>query len=983
MKKIFQKITASLIITSLVLGLFLSVFSFNPKEVKAAGSVTGIDPLNWTKDWILDNLPKVIVGMIKQYIFDQMIKWAQGGNTDANESFAITDWGDFLLGAAAMGSAKYIAEFKQVFDPNDAFENSLKSSLEFLGFGTATPYLPTYSVYARPTLKNDLGVNYEAFVNSGYSLRTGGWAGWFSLMKPQNNIFGQIMMAEQARKKFEEDAKLAAIQEGQAGQGYRNESECIKDSGTEDCKKSCYDNAAGQTSEELDECLASCADAANGICLQYETKNLGSLIHSSMESVVKSDLDWIISADEITELVGLFFSGLYNRIRGQGIAQSSSSATKLQLQQYQYSYYNSFKKLQTSEDKQDLRVDVLNAILNAIKQLGIAKSCEKDRQIKGDDASTAIADVLEGEVQHLYVGMEGVNLQPDFEILDPLWGPYKYYGYAWSDVPYNKYPPKCQRITEDFGSRATCDSISSGLAPLDPNCKCLFDDNAMMCPPGPYPPVYDPTHSSFTQAILDQKANFYNSCKSQYNQVQNQCQNCLGNAKQCENKTGQEKTDCLTTACSNYTKVSGAVSGEDFYNKCLIEQAKQNCFTCLKEYYIPANYCEQVYDYINRSFVKYPLIVYEDLWWGWHDETTCSVNRSSGKIPVGLICRILPDFKYNGIKVCQQYCLNDLSAGEKEEKLENVYDFSPSNSDCQNIEIGKAINPGSQYGDYLVQQRTKCCAALNSHRPKEYAVCIGEGASEPGEPEEPEAEEQCPITAEACAKAGIDWPKISGWGSGSEAQDIGGVSNLSITYPDKHFNAITEPSSRASSNQLAKAQIISIRQGATEAEISVSQPHCWKPQECCTDTSSYTACMNSIPDDSRCRIFGGEINKESTNLKNAFVEPGKASGSLEPMWVPDPEWIERNGLPEWTVYGYCSYNPENPTDTSAYFGPDDKHAWNQGGNYICKWTDNDKSETCTDIISVSCDLSNFTKEFWTTVKGTSTARGGIAVCVEK
>ncbi|MFQ5722724.1 MAG: hypothetical protein ACE5GI_09565, partial [Candidatus Aminicenantales bacterium] len=210
----FQKIIATILIIGLILSLNFNLFLVKPKQAQAGDWIGGpFQIIDTIKQSVLDPITSFASKPFGKIVLFELRKLLRGEFSDANKPLAILDWSQFINERINRGSAKFIGEFNQVFDTSDPFQRGMKSALTNLGFNILHKDLDPYSRYARPTLKDDLeaaGIDYDAFVNSGYSLVQGGWAGWFSMIKPQNNIFGQILMAERARRTAEEAEAEAA-----------------------------------------------------------------------------------------------------------------------------------------------------------------------------------------------------------------------------------------------------------------------------------------------------------------------------------------------------------------------------------------------------------------------------------------------------------------------------------------------------------------------------------------------------------------------------------------------------------------------------------------------------------------------------------------------------------------------------------------------------------------------------------------------------
>lgn len=779
MKPIHQKFIASILIIGLILSLNLNLIFLKPKQAKAldgGGSIA-----QFIKEIALDAAAWALTDVVIARLVVKIRDWGMGRESDAMEPFAVTDFLKYFKYRAAIGAAEFIAEYDAIWDLSDNFDRGVKQALDSLGFGTNLYDLPSYRYYARPTLRNDMGANYDNFVNSGYSMRAGGWDGWFSLMKPQNNIFGQIMMAAAAKRKYIEAQEKAGQQETAVSGGYRNEM-ITELTDAQTCEEGCAMDyprminvfPAGQIpNPDFQQCMQDRGcDSKPGIPIQQRIKNLGSDIHKSMQDAVGKDLARMITADEISELVGVLFSALLNKaINGLGLLFSpkrtdSTTAARAEYQQ-KYTYLRDFKKEQTSEDRTDMRSNVLQSTLNAVQQISRSIiACDHNEMMKQEDYAKNIADVFDAQVEGLYIGIEGANLKPDFEVLDPRFAPYSVYGYSWGNVPSVKFPAKCRKITDQLtlGPNATCRWISSGLEPnFDPNCEqCMYDHDSLNCPPEPYPPQPYPTTGTepWTLQEFQQKSNFYNSCRGPYNTVLDRCEDCVKRAdEKCVDLLDPTQRDqCIQNYCNNYGNLSTQVvqpivDGLDFYNKCLIEEKKEACYTCLREYFMPATYCEQMKDYMARSIVKYPAVVILPRSWlqgdtgmfiGPYDDAVadmggeCNDNHNAQSIDVSLICRIMPEYEYLGQQICRTMCSDSNSTPQQwEEMLRDTTDFRPNSRDCNRarIPIG-GQEPWATISDGLMHIRSKCCADAWQHDIEKYGICVGSGPVADTEPPE-------------------------------------------------------------------------------------------------------------------------------------------------------------------------------------------------------------------------------------------------------
>ena len=762
-----KKVIIIILITATIASIF-TVFLFRPKPAKAFLGIGDIvaDVLGWLKDFFLDRLPKIVARYAMVRLQQEIIRWAQGGYTDQNQPFAMFNWRNEIIDALNLASAKFLEEYHltKLCAP---FRFTIGTTL-----GLTTYYGIPYTEYAACSL--DTIINNVGQFWQNPSITVYGWNAWQALAQPQNNIFGSTLLAAERMAEIQTQEIAEKQLQKDTGGGYKNENECKKyqemsDEELMDCNLDCSLSCIGDPNRDLCElaCSTGCNSLNTGICLEYKTKNPGSIIHSAIEKTVGSDIDWLISADEISEMFNLVFSKFFNKlIHGTGITKQPIYRATQSISKYQaqYGYQAQYKKAQTPEDIQNLRKDILENIRKAIQsQSGTSYECNKDYQSKGDVYAETATEIIEEESQHMYTSTEGVDLKPDFQVLDPggLIGAVGVVplGRTWDDITFVNYPEKCQKIT---GSRCQ-DTITNLPYELDYNninsecttgclqqinsyrvqCEsaaqtCINNCNAnQTCINNCRTTQQTCYNTAITNAVRDGKCSSNAvaiACQQGGALIEvskSRCEDCMQKAlKTCENETDEDKKNaCIELNCSNYQDYAPLaaliIDAQDFYARCSLNELKNSCYVCLKEYFMPAHYCEVIYDFVNRAFVNYPALVYDSMWWGMYNpQSGCTNNRTDDKaqVEVGLICRILPNNP-----ICQTSCT------ATPEEFKNIYDDEPNSSDCNPFSVDmRAYSPGSQYLPYLFKQKAKCCVALTNN-PTIYASCRGSVASAPAQ----------------------------------------------------------------------------------------------------------------------------------------------------------------------------------------------------------------------------------------------------------
>lgn len=734
-----KKLVSVILIITTTLSIVSGVLFYKPKQANALFGIGDfvINLTNDLKEFILDALPRTVARYAMVRLQQEIARWAKGGFTDENAPFTMTNWGEEIKNALDLASAKFIEEFNLT-----KFCSPLNYTLGEM-FGIGIPYggeVPYYE-YAACTMDTIVD-NVEAFWKNP-SLAIYGWDAWNALSQPQNNIYSSFVMALNRKMQLAEEEKDQKTLEKDTGNGYKNENECVNEQKMTDeelakCKKDCFDKWGGRDDEKMVACYDQCDSRNTGICLEYKTKNLGSTIQSSIEKTIGSDIDWLISAKEITDMFNLVFSALFNKvINGLGLNGTTtytSSQTNFKYNS-EYSYYQNFKKTQTPEEIKKLRTDILDSILKSIKNVTTSGyDCKKDNQLSGDVYSEIATEMIEQESQHLYVGMEGVDIKPDYIVLDnsqAVNAGVAIYGETWDDVPAQRYPDKCAEIS----GGGKCKDIATKL-PYD-----LKVENISGCANGCLERMNNYRANGISdvdainQAVADGVCLSYAIGKQcldgayLVDGLKNTCNECLKNGEQqCENiANATEKEDCLKIHCSNYQNIpqlnpASIPSAVEFYKRCQLVNWRESCNVCLKEYFMPASYCGEIYDFVNRSFVKYPALFKGNSWWGRKNSAVCSeANDTAGKqVQLGLICRILPDFggsatvvtptgtlTLNTGSICKKRC------NVTDEELKSIIDNEPGDADCQpTMWTTDAYSPGGQYFNYMAVKKAKCCAAL-------------------------------------------------------------------------------------------------------------------------------------------------------------------------------------------------------------------------------------------------------------------------------
>lgn len=109
--------------------------------------------------------------------------------------------------------------------------------------------------------------------------KNGGWEAWSRLLEPQNNFYGSYFQALDEAKIQRSIEEQGDLNEALSGRGFTS--------------------VRGSTAQD------SCQIAgANGRCLVYkDIKQPGSILSDSVSTTIEKELEWVVSSDELNELL--------------------------------------------------------------------------------------------------------------------------------------------------------------------------------------------------------------------------------------------------------------------------------------------------------------------------------------------------------------------------------------------------------------------------------------------------------------------------------------------------------------------------------------------------------------------------------------------------------------------------------------------------------------------------------------------------------
>lgn len=241
-----------------------------------------------------ETLKKIAIGVLKKRILDvmvdQTVSWIQG---NGKPQF-VTDYKAFLQNTQNVVIGDIVQEIGlgRICEP-------FKFQLQVL---VAQPR--PFSTRAACTLSDIVG-NINDFYNN---FADGGWIAYNEALKPQNNIYGAFLLAEEEKGSRLAAELDAAANEVAAGGGFLSQKRCLfwsrlEEHGGKTTTVSVPDNGKNQPPDN------------NGWeCTQAEIITPGKTIGDTVSKAIGSDFDYIINAEDIGAYVSAIADAALNRL---------------------------------------------------------------------------------------------------------------------------------------------------------------------------------------------------------------------------------------------------------------------------------------------------------------------------------------------------------------------------------------------------------------------------------------------------------------------------------------------------------------------------------------------------------------------------------------------------------------------------------------------------------------------------------------------
>lgn len=239
-------------------------------------------------DYFIQEIFKILLEIFKLEVLDkltdQVVAWVTGSET-GNVQF-IQNWGSYLSTAYNAGFNSVGGELRLANVCNDFKEPLIQSNwAEDLPADENSPFIQQIGCTLDPLLES-LGSSREDYQKD---FRNGGWLAYAEqLFQPQNTVLGALAFAHSEAERRAESKQNAFEQQGVASKGYLPIKRCV---------------------------FGTSPDS----CLQYQITSPASILEDALSANVKNRYDYIVNADQFSEIVAVIAEGFINKLIGAGV----------------------------------------------------------------------------------------------------------------------------------------------------------------------------------------------------------------------------------------------------------------------------------------------------------------------------------------------------------------------------------------------------------------------------------------------------------------------------------------------------------------------------------------------------------------------------------------------------------------------------------------------------------------------------------------
>ncbi|MDP1706651.1 MAG: hypothetical protein Q8L36_02420 [bacterium] len=249
----------------------------------------------WVADHALDTALSIAKKRILDLMVDQTVAWIQG---DGNPQF-VTDYKAFLNNVGNVVVGDFVQEIGagRICEP-------FKIPVQRIIVNTSRPF----SEKAACTL-NEIVDNVEDFYND---FAQGGWLAYEESLKPQNNIYGAYLLAEE-----EKDARLlaevdAANREVESGGGFLSQKRCLFWTAIKIDGEIVTRADGGQNKKP--EPLPAPNQSQPWKCTQAEIITPGKTVGDALGTAIQAEFDFVNNTDDISAYTAAIVDALVSRL---------------------------------------------------------------------------------------------------------------------------------------------------------------------------------------------------------------------------------------------------------------------------------------------------------------------------------------------------------------------------------------------------------------------------------------------------------------------------------------------------------------------------------------------------------------------------------------------------------------------------------------------------------------------------------------------
>lgn len=233
---------------------------------------------------VLASLVELLRKQLLDTLVDQIIFWIQGGGKPQ----FVTDWSGFLTSAADQAFGEWVNNLKNFKFLCDPFSLEVKIALA---------KIPKFTHRATCTL-TEIVENINDFYDD---FRNGSWIAYTTSLQPQNNVYGAILISWTEQNQEIAAAVNAATNDALAGGGFLSQLNCPEDPNKPEGPDNDRDGIGGD------------------ILSRCEVVTPGQTIGAITSKAVGSDIDYILSAEELEAYLAAIADAAINRLIVEGV----------------------------------------------------------------------------------------------------------------------------------------------------------------------------------------------------------------------------------------------------------------------------------------------------------------------------------------------------------------------------------------------------------------------------------------------------------------------------------------------------------------------------------------------------------------------------------------------------------------------------------------------------------------------------------------